>query len=396
MHKITLISLSTPTFNNVRAASALPFHLIKGGEGVSLVYSFNINNVDGEGIARSEQELGVKMQLLARPRWQRWMFKLRLLVLRVLLRRPLMAYFSLPQDVVDEINASDCDTVWIYGEELARMARMFPGKRVIVTMPDCESMYYHRLLHMNFATRKLRQVLRYAFAYWQYRHMETTDFTPDVRYHFVGEADARFYSEINPDADVVFLPHPLYVGESLRTGPIAFHQPRIRLLVAVRYDIYMREACDAVFAAMTSGENAQFVADNYEVTFLGRDWEAWCERFAQCGITARVKTFVNDYHAELQEHDVELSPISVGTGTKGKVLDALANGLLVVGTPFALENIAVENGVSCYLYHCPEEAIEALRAIAGDVAAHEAMARRSMQAVYSHHSRVKIARELFV
>ena len=28
--KIALISLSTPTFNNVRAASALPYHLIKG------------------------------------------------------------------------------------------------------------------------------------------------------------------------------------------------------------------------------------------------------------------------------------------------------------------------------------------------------------------------------
>ena len=55
-----------------------------------------------------------------------------------------------------------------------------------------------------------------------------------------------------------------------------------------------------------------------------------------------------------------LTPIAIGTGTKGKVLDALANGLLVVGTPYALENIAVENGVSCVEYHSTKELFSTL------------------------------------
>ena len=47
--KITIFTLSTPTFNNIRAASALPYHLMKGAEENENVqfkiYSFNINKL---------------------------------------------------------------------------------------------------------------------------------------------------------------------------------------------------------------------------------------------------------------------------------------------------------------------------------------------------------------
>ena len=58
--KIVLISLSTPTFNNVRAASALPYHLIKGIRENNAtkynleIYSFNINNIGTEDIRKIE------------------------------------------------------------------------------------------------------------------------------------------------------------------------------------------------------------------------------------------------------------------------------------------------------------------------------------------------------
>ncbi len=398
MKKIILISLCTPTPYNVRAGSATPYHLMKGAEGKAQfeVFNFNINNVDAEGIAKTERELGVKIHLLARPSWQKWMFRLHISPLRAFLRKPILAYYKLPRDVVGKINASDADVVWIYGEELAQWTRYFSGKKCIVTMPDCESMYYHRLLSKRFATRSLWQVLRYAIAYCQYRTMEREDWQKGATYHFLGKADAQFYKEINPEADALFLSHQLPCDEHCRTTQIKFHQPKIRLLVTGRYDLYSREACDETFAAMTSHENAIVLSQLYEVTFQGKDWDAWHERFLAAGYGCHRVGFVEDYFAELQRHDVALYPISVGTGTKGKVLDALANGLLVVGTPFALENINDWNeNPPATLYHKAEVCVKILKDIAGDVEKYERMAADVRQKVLEVHRREGIAVELF-
>ena len=47
--------------------------------------------------------------------------------------------------------------------------------------------------------------------------------------------------------------------------------------------------------------------------------------------------FAPDYIEEICKHDIQVTPICIGTGTKGKVLDAIANGLLVIGSWYALE-----------------------------------------------------------
>lgn len=68
MMRICLITLSTPTYNNVGAASALPYHLIMGakeqGDIDFEVYSYNINEIDVSRIAKVERALGVKIYLL--------------------------------------------------------------------------------------------------------------------------------------------------------------------------------------------------------------------------------------------------------------------------------------------------------------------------------------------
>jgi len=47
--KNVLISLSTSTYNNVRASSALPYHIIYGSQGHQFkIYSFDINHVENK------------------------------------------------------------------------------------------------------------------------------------------------------------------------------------------------------------------------------------------------------------------------------------------------------------------------------------------------------------
>lgn len=220
--------------------------------------------------------------------------------------------------------------------------------------------------------------------------MEKDFLCKDVKYHFVGKADAGFYQEINPQANAFFLPHPIYGYAEERK--IQFHQPKIKILVAGRYDIYMKEACDDAFFVFL--DNEQF-KNKYEFTFLGKGWETWNEKLKQNGYTCQHIRFAPDYIEELIKHDIQLSPISVGTGTKGKVLDAFANGLMVIGTPFALENIQIEHSKSCICYQTAEELKLYLEQIPSHIHDFESMTNKGRECVLNHHDKIIIASQLF-
>lgn len=401
MMKVILVSLSTPTPYNVRAASALPFHLMRGmqetveDEKVQVeVYTYNINEVDETSMRQTEDTLGAKIHLLDTPRWQQWMLRLHLLMLRVLLRYPLCAYYRLPKAVVEQIKAAQPDVLWIYGEELAGIAKHFPGMNIICTMPDCEAMYYHRLLRKRFATQRLSQILRYAFAYWQYRGMERDQFQPQVLYQFVGKADKEFFDEINPRARAVFVEHPappqpslVGEGEGLAHTRL-FHSP-LRIVMPGRYDIYQKEEVDEILPELVKADGLK---EHCVITFLGKGWDEPAAQLRASGWTVNIKTWAEDYAAELRQHDVALYPISVGTGTKGKVLDAFINGLLIIGTPFALENI--DYGDDAILYHQPTEVIAALRSIIGAPDGYTAMAQRGCTRIRAVHDRQRVVQQL--
>ncbi len=389
--KIALITLSTPTFNNCGAASALTYHLIKGtGDKATFeVWSYNINHIPAAGVEETERALGVRVHIMRRPRWMTWMLKLHLTVLRVLMSYPLPRYIRLSAAAHAEILAYAPDKVWVYGEEIAHLTRLFPNIPCVATMPDCESLYYHRMLGKDFATLSLPQVMRYALAFWQYRGMERAMRGYRATFHFVGLQDAVFFREVCPDAEALFLPHPLYAH---RDKIICFRQPMVRLLFASRYDHFCQHGSDRLLEAMLA---AYDLKDHFAVTFLGKGWETWAARLSDAGWTCQHIAFAPDYIEELQRHDIQVNAIDVGAGTKGKVLDALANGLLAMGTPLALENIAVTPGESCVLFNQPSEAIAVLRDIHANVAKYEAMARKGRDAVLKVHDAAECARKLF-
>ncbi|WP_276912125.1 glycosyltransferase family protein, partial [Hallella colorans] len=352
----------------------------------------NINEIDAAGIAETERALGVKIHLLQKPSWMIWMFRLHLGILRVLLKYPYLSYLRVPEETIREIKSSDPDIIWIYGEEIAGIAKAFEGIKRIVTMPDCESMFYYRMLRQRWATKHLSQILRYAFAYWQYRSMERRNCHANVIYHFVGEADADFFKNINPSSKAIFLRHPLYAYNELKK--IAFSEPKIKLLIAGRYDFYCEHGSNELLNTMIARK--QDLIDKFAITFLGKGWEAWNKRLKAAGLVSSHIKFAPDYIEELQKHDIQINAIDVGTGTKGKVLDAISNGLLAFGTKYALENIAVRNGESCVQYSTVEEAIDRLVDICIHRNKYEQIAEVGRRQVLQEHDRGKIADKLFV
>ena len=154
----------------------------------------------------------------------------------------------------------------------------------------------------------------------------------------------------------------------------------------------MKEAAEEVFDMML--HEVDKLKGYYKITFLGRGWENMVTRLKDAGYDVVQITFARDYIEEIRKYDVQLTPIAIGTGTKGKVLDALANGLLVAGTPFALENIAVKNRVSCVEYHSAKELQSTLMDIPHNVEKYEQMAERGREAIFVEHGRKRISQQL--
>ena len=396
-----VVSLVTPYRENVRGTSALAYHLLKGCppnplKGECVIYSFNANGLTKKQIGEVEKELGAKIKILPLPRWYRWMFKLHLLFLRVFLKYPFVNYIKLPKKAVEEIKSLSPDMIWVNSEEMSRIPKQFPGIRRMQLGPDVESLYYYRMMGRRFVMNDVVDYWKCAMMYRKYARLERHFCTDDnYTYYAVGEADIEHLRQLNPNVNCQFLRHPHYDVKAKQE--IHFHQPKIKLLIAGRYDLYMKQTADEVIKAISNKPltDRLDLRDHFSITFLGKGWERHAETLRQAGYDVKHIAFAPDYIEEVCKHDVQLTPICIGTGTKGKVLDALANGLLVLGTPYALENIAVEHGISCIEWRNADEVPGILMDIANNREKYEQIATAGRDAVLKEHDPALIAAQLF-
>lgn len=389
--KVAMVTVMTPWKENYKGTSALPYHLlVHRPDNVDVeIWSFNNNDLPENRIRQVEGELGVKIHLLGKPWWWKILFRLHLLFIRVFLSLPIHSYLRLNEKDAKAVRDWRPDKVWVYGEELVHVDMQLADFPRIHTLPDSEALYYYRMLDRSFVADHWRVYLRNVLMYPKFRRLERLFPQNNIWYHLVGAADATFLREENPGIDVRFLRHPHYeVGSQ---EPRHFHSP-IRLLIAGQYNYYMKEMADSLIPVLVKASD---LVDKYELTFLGKGWEQHAATLKASGWNVKIVTFAPDYVAEVRRHDIQLTPIVIGTGTKGKVLDAIANGLLEIGTPYALENIAVENGKSCLCFHTPDEAISILRVIPNDILHFEQMAIAGQKRVLELHSRHIIAQQLF-
>ncbi len=167
----------------------------------------------------------------------------------------------------------------------------------------------------------------------------------------------------------------------------------MKVLVAGQYNYYMKQEADLLSEELRV--KSEELVSHYAITFLGKGWEEHVETLKDAGWEVEHIRFAPDYIEEICKHDIQITPIAIGTGTKGKVLDALANGLLVIGTPYAMENIAVEDGVSCIEYRQPQEVIDVLMDIPSNRWKYEMMAHKGQNVVLKYHDRQLLAKEMF-
>lgn len=391
--KIVLITINTPASTNQGGTSALPYHLlIKRPEDVEIVvYSFNYNKISEKKISEVENELKLRIHLLQQSKCVNDMLQSKIgAVQRMFSRYPLHYYTKLSEAEVALVKAEHPDGVWIYGEELSQVSKLFSEFRRVHCFPDSEALYYKRMLEQPFVKYSFSIYIRQWLMRPKFERMEREmDSSDNVHYYLVGKADADNFKRLCPNANAHFIRHPHY---DVRPRDLRDSVGKVKLLIAGRYDLYMKQDADLLVDALLKRNDLQSL---YEITILGKGWDEIVLKLQGAGYDIHHITFAYDYIEEIRKHDVQLTPISIGTGTKGKVLDALANGLLVIGTWFALENIAVKSGESCVEYHSVDELMHVLAEIPYNWDKYKAMAEAGRKAVLTEHARERSSKEMF-
>lgn len=391
--RIALITINTPASTNQGGTSALPYHLLikRPADVEVVVYSFNYNKLSENSIAEVEKELNLRIHLLKQSKCVNDMLQSKFgAVQRIFSRYPLHYYTNLLETEVALIKAERPDGIWIYGEELSQVSKQFSEFKRVHCFPDSEALYYKRMMEQPFVKSSASMYIRQWLMRPKFERMEREmDCSDNIHYYLVGKADADNFKRLCPNANAQFIRHPHYdVSPRDLSGAV----DKVKLLIAGRYDLYMKQDADLLVDALLKRNDLQSL---YEITILGKGWDEIVLKLQGAGYDIHHITFADDYIEEIRKHDVQLTPISIGTGTKGKVLDALANGLLVIGTWFALENIAVKSGESCIEYHAVDELMHVLAEIPYNWDKYKAMAEAGRKAVLTEHAREKCSKEMF-
>lgn len=108
------------------------------------------------------------------------------------------------------------------------------------------------------------------------------------------------------------------------------------------------------------------------------------EMKSKFGDQVRFRGFVNDIAVALQEYDVMLVPLRFGSGTKLKLLEAMAANLPVITTDVGAEGLMLETGVSAYIANTPKEIVSALKLLSLDRKAAGQIAASARRLVDQH------------
>lgn len=99
---------------------------------------------------------------------------------------------------------------------------------------------------------------------------------------------------------------------------------------------------------------------------------------------------VPDVRPYLAEATAFVSPLRIGAGIKNKILEALAMGIPLIGTPISLDGISVTSGeqaIVCDVQAMPDQII----ALLNDPAHQEALGRQARQLIETHYSTRQVA-----
>lgn len=390
--KVVVVTGYTPTPENTRGISGLLYAILRyrPKNVIIKIYSYNFNSIGEDERNHISKELNAEIVIVKKPTWSKlfrnvWMGRFA----KFFMKNHIECYMP-NQQTTNILKKEEADLIWVYPYFFYKYAKLMPNQQFVVTACDCEALINVR----KFETRhclKNSKVLRHTYLMLKKGlYFEGEWNLPNLKVHFVGKEDKEFYERIYGYYNSHFILHPHY---SLNDKEINFSKPKLKVIMTGGYDIYTEDDVNLMLPNLLKYNEE--LHQHYEFTILGKKWESVKRKLEENNFACTYKTWVDDYAEELVQHDIQLAPISYGTGTKGKVLSALANGLLVVGSEYALENIAVTNNDSCVRYSNASEIASILLEISNDKIKYEQIAEKGRKQVRTYHNPEKISNLFF-
>lgn len=288
---------------------------------------------------------------------------------------------KLPVWVLDKIQSIKPDLIWLYPHNCLGFIQQLDGYKMVVTGPDCASLHLSRALRDSFLFRNNTHVsLSWNELILNY---ERELAKKQVLIHLVGQTDVDYFRCLSGNDNAVFFPHPHY---NLANKVIDLqNNSKIKVVLSGKPDIYTNTDVNEFLRLLLTSTD-KLLKDRFEYTFLGKMWTPYVDKLVGAGYEVKQIGWVDNYIESLAEYDVQIFPISVGSGTKGKVLDALSTGLVCIGSDYAFENIAVEDGESCCVYKRCSEILDFLKKIAECPSEYEKMADLGRKQVRLYHN----------
>lgn len=392
--KIAFISTMMPTPTNVNGPSSLPYQLIlhRPDDVLIDIYTLNQNKVRAEAVEDYAKKLNCNLRIITTSffykvcntigiRWLLYRYR----------KQSFKTLMQIPASIASYINKS-YDCVWIYPHFLLGVGRQF-RLPIVVTGPDSSALHYERCLHDDYAKESIGlQSLKSSLqreqlleAGWSSMHNCTL--------HFVGEEDCRYYLSCNPNGRAFYLRHPSNMPMELMPKHYEQSGGKISIVITGKLNIYTHSDMDVLLHLLC--EHALDFVSKYSFTFVGKGWDNAVSALSSKGYEVVQKNWVENYFEELKRHDMQLFPISVGTGTKGKVLDALCAGIVCLGSRYAFENIRLSNGTSAYMYSDAKHIGKTLQNIFQDRERMSEVAAAGYLVVSKDHHPAVIAKDFF-
>lgn len=391
---VNILTGLTPTPENRGGISALLYALLfSRPECVKInIFTFNLNAIDAETVKKLEINLRANLHVLNIPKSYLYCKKNKWLI-RVMkfLGNTDIHKLLFTKEIVKTLSLYDSDFFFVYPYYMGEFVRKFPSKRVVVSGPDSETLNRSRRLSNPYRLSSRKMMVDDVVFLNKYMSMERVWGAENVRVHFVGMADYRFYHDVTGNDNGHFLLHP-FVKYREKTIDFTSNE-KLKVIIPGSYDMYYNVDVDKMLPSLI--EHKDFLLKHFEFTFLGKRWNPIDKRLKEAGFECEFKTWVDDYAEELVQHDIQITPISFGTGTKGKVLDAMVNGLLVIGSDYALENICVRDMESCVRYRDASHIASILISVANHRERYQTIAEKGRSQVMKYHDPTRISKRFF-
>jgi polysaccharide biosynthesis protein PslH len=277
---------------------------------------------------------------------------------------------------LERLDLDSFDLIWA---EQAHIGRMFHAHRAR-TIVDFDDVTHRKLMKLMHLQAWSFGRLRNYYTYLVYRRAELLAFREYLRVMVCSRED-QDYLRARGAGDVRVTPN----GTALAGGERAVRSraPGAALRAVFLGNMSASHNIDAVrFFADQVLARARGLIASFDV--IGS--EVAPEFMRAYGSRVNFRGFVDDLSAALLEYDVMVAPVRFGSGTKLKVLDAMASGVPLVSTPCGVEGLDLVDGVHALIASTPEQMLDALARLAASADFAAQLAGQAHQLVHRRFS----------